>query len=120
MIDFKKIKRFEDDAKSRANAYSSKLKMQEKLRAMNSEFTVCQYNPQDELNIIERKILNRIDIELAHKDPSSKINISVDSYGKYSMDYSAGNTKINKTCEDKEKCFENLKNFILTIRNISV
>ena len=94
--------------------------IQSNIRDMNENFTTCRYEPEDDLTILQRKILNRIDVEFAHKNPSAKVQIFVDTYGKYNMEYSGGSVKIHKTCENKEKCFDKLKDFIMSIQAMPI
>ena len=101
---------------SNKNRNLNQISVQNEIRNMNRNFSVCRYEPEDELSILERKVLNRIDIEFAHKNPDAKVQIFLDTYGKYHMEYSGGSVKINKTCENKEKCFDKLKDFILSIK----
>jgi len=94
--------------------------IQSNIRDMNNNFTTCRYEPEDDLTILQRKILNRIDVEFAHKNPDAKLQVFLDTYGKYNMEYSGGSVKILKTCDNKEKCFDKLKDFIMSIQAMPI
>lgn len=88
---------------------------------INKNFSILEYFPKDELNTIERKILNRIDVELGHRNPNNiKMNVSSDFDGKYSMNFSNGVSTIQSSCSSREKCFDKLKNFILSLKEIPI
>ena len=115
MLDFKNIqknKEIEQDKKLRRE------EIRANLRRLNNTFTIFKYQVEDNLNSIEKKVLNRIDIELAHKNPTSSISVTLDVYGKYNLSYSSGVININKTCNNKDECFKQLKSFIYSIREM--
>jgi len=115
MLDFEKI---HTNSQTEEDKKIQKEKIRKDLRLLNNNFTIFKYQVEDQLGSIEQKILNRIDIELAHKNPNSSISVTLDAYGKYNMSYSSGTFNINKTCADKIECFKRLKSFIYSIREM--
>jgi hypothetical protein len=88
------------------------------IREMNRTFTVFQYMPNDELSYIEKKLLFRIDIELAYKDPNAVMQVISDTAGKYTMNFATATTTVERNCESKDKCFEKLKDFMRSLKHI--
>jgi hypothetical protein len=115
VINFDDLKDMSDEQKN-VEKRINRQKVQADIRALNNEFSVCRYDPEDDLTVIQKKILNRIDLELAHKNPTAKVHVYLDTFGKYNLDYIGGAVKISKACEDKETCFKKLKGFIQSIQ----
>ena len=88
------------------------------MRDFNNNLVVSRYDSEESLSSIEKKIINRIDIELAHKDPTSNFVVSGGKDNKYNMNYVSGRITIAKECKDKETCFKKLRAFILSLREM--
>jgi 5-hydroxyisourate hydrolase-like protein (transthyretin family) len=92
----------------------------EKIRAMNSSFSTFKYYPEDKLSHIEEKFLHRLDLELAHRNPNIVMEVNNDKSGNYKMSFSNGEILIEKKCNDKEKCFTKLKDFMKSLSGIPI
>jgi len=88
------------------------------LKDFNNSLIVSRYDSSESLSSIEKKIINRIDIELTYKDPTTSFVISGIKNDKYNMNYVSGHITISKECKDKETCFKTLRSFILSLREI--
>jgi len=82
---------------------------------MNRSFTVFQYHSNDELSYMEKKILLKIDLELAHIRPNATMQVISDTAGKYTMNFVSDTSVVERNCDDKDKCFDKLKDFMKTI-----
>ena len=94
------------------------LNISSEIRDFNSNLVVSRYESTESLSSIEKKIINRIDIELSHKNPSSSFVIVGSKNNKYSMHYASGHITISKECQDKASCFKKLRSFILSLKEM--
>ena len=88
------------------------------MKDFNNNLIVSRYESIEPLSSIEKKIMNRIDVELSHKDPTSNFVVSGGKDNKYNMNYVSGRITIAKECKDKETCFKKLRAFILSLREM--
>ncbi len=87
-------------------------------RDLNKVFNIFKYLPADDLSYTEKKLLYRIDLELAHREPHATMQVSSDTSGKYTMNFSNGVLNVERSCQDKERCFEKLKDFIKSLSSV--
>jgi len=89
-------------------------------KELNKLLHILRYYPVDTLSFVEKKLLHRIDIDITHRNPYAKMEITNDIQGQYKMKFFSEEVNIEQSCENKEKCFEKLKAFAETLRVMPV
>lgn len=75
----------------------------------------CEDRESEELNFMQRKILNLLDIELSNKNPDITFNISCEKYG-YSFHFFNGILEVKHKFATKEELFKRLEKFRESIK----
>jgi hypothetical protein len=121
------MKRIEEFIKEEANLKDFKERETERKREIerdNKEFNeslaTLRYYPREELSHMDKKFLLKLDTQLSHRNPDIDMSVDIDSFGKYMMNFSNGKYRVNKQCSDKERCFNELKMFLETLREIPI